>query len=360
MKILLIEPFMSGSHQSWALGLQKYSSHHIEILSLPGRHWKWRMHGGAITLAKEFLDSNFIPDLILATDMLDLTTFLAMTRVKTAQTPVIMYFHENQLTYPWSPQDRDIHAKRDHHYSFINYRSALVADQVLFNSHYHQNSFFEALQRFLKMFPDHRELNNVDLIKNKSRVLYLGLELPEISSSSRQSTILWNHRWEYDKNPEEFYQLLLALKSQHLSFKLNILGERYVRYPAVFDQIKEEFSEDLTHWGYAESKSEYWGLLEQSTLLPVTSNQDFFGISIVEAISAGVVPLLPKRLTYPELLPNSEFLYQSLADLTEKTRQYLSKPYRPPLELMAHARSFNWSQCIETYDELFEGFYKRS
>ena len=38
MKVLLVEPFFSGSHRQWTEGLVKHSRHEIEILSLPGRH----------------------------------------------------------------------------------------------------------------------------------------------------------------------------------------------------------------------------------------------------------------------------------------------------------------------------------
>ncbi|MCB0587349.1 MAG: DUF3524 domain-containing protein, partial [Phaeodactylibacter sp.] len=53
MNILLIEPFLSGSHQKWAEGYRAHSRHNVRILSLKGRHWKWRMHGGAATLAEQ-------------------------------------------------------------------------------------------------------------------------------------------------------------------------------------------------------------------------------------------------------------------------------------------------------------------
>ena len=74
---------------------------------MKGQFWKWRMHGGAITLAESFNNSDWNPDLILCTDMLDLTTFLSLTRKKTKHIPVAIYFHENQISYPWSPKDRD-------------------------------------------------------------------------------------------------------------------------------------------------------------------------------------------------------------------------------------------------------------
>ena len=158
MKILLIEPYFTGSHKQWAEGYKFYSKHEIKILSMKGQFWKWRMHGGAITLAKSFNNSGWNPDLILCTDMLDLTTFLSLTRKKTKHIPVAIYFHENQISYPWSPKDRDKIQNRDNHYGFINYASALSADKVFFNSKFHMNSFLDNLYPFLKNFPDHNQL----------------------------------------------------------------------------------------------------------------------------------------------------------------------------------------------------------
>ena len=75
MKILILEPYYTGSHKQWAEGYKKYSNHEIEILSMKGQFWKWRMHGGAVTLAKQFNNLDYKPDLILSTDMLDFSTF---------------------------------------------------------------------------------------------------------------------------------------------------------------------------------------------------------------------------------------------------------------------------------------------
>ena len=158
MKILLVEPYYTGSHRQWAEGLQNFSKHEIRILSMKGQFWKWRMHGGAVTLAKEFQKIEWKPDFILASDMLDLSTFLSLTKQLSYDIPTAIYFHENQLSYPWSPKDRDIEKNRDSHYGFINYASSLVADKVLFNSKYQTDSYFEALKKLLNNFPDSQKL----------------------------------------------------------------------------------------------------------------------------------------------------------------------------------------------------------
>ncbi|MFT5169279.1 MAG: hypothetical protein ACI8P3_004528, partial [Saprospiraceae bacterium] len=177
MKILIVEPFFSGSHKKWACGYQQYSQHNVEILSLPGRHWKWRMYGGAVSLANTFKKNNYQPDLILASDMLDLSTFVSLLRKEINNIPVALYFHENQITYPWSPTDQDVSLRRDNHYGFINYTSALAADYIFYNSQYHLDSFLRSLPRFLNQFPDYRELQNIDAIRKKSALLYLGVDL---------------------------------------------------------------------------------------------------------------------------------------------------------------------------------------
>ena len=51
MKILLLEPYYTGSHKQWADGYKHYSNNEIRILKMEGKFWKWRMHGGAITLS---------------------------------------------------------------------------------------------------------------------------------------------------------------------------------------------------------------------------------------------------------------------------------------------------------------------
>lgn len=364
MNILLLEPFFSGSHKQWAEGLQRHSSHDIDILSLPGRHWKWRMHGGAVSLASEFNSLEKLPDLILATSMLDLTTFLALTRNQSAGIPAAVYFHENQLTYPWSPQDRDVKKKRNNHYSFINYTSALAADKVFFNSEYHKDSFLGSLPKFLKQFPDKRGGDNVQFIKKKSEVLHLGMDLErfnEFRSSDKEkhsvATILWNHRWEYDKNPEVFFEVLFKLKEKEIDFKLVVLGEQNDVKPSIFDDAKEELKKEIIHWGYVESFEEYARWLWRADILPVTSNQDFFGGSVIEAMFCDCFPLLPNRLAYPEHLPEEldrEFLYEE-GELEARLETAIENIMGiRQVDYQSIVNKYDWGKLISIYDESFD------
>lgn len=368
MKILLVEPYFTGSHAAWAKGYRHHSQHEVNILSLPGRFWKWRMHGGAVTLARQFLESDLTPDLILATDMLDLTTFLALTRTRTATTPTAVYFHENQLTYPWSPTDRDIARKRDKHYGFINYTSALAADAVLFNSQYHLESFLNALPNLLKHFPDYNELNTVQQIQQKSQVLPLGLDLSRFdafkpATTNNKPLLIWTHRWEFDKGPEEFFNALIRLSEQGADFDLAVLGEKFRRKPKIFLSAKKRLGRHIVQFGYVDSFAEYAQWVWQADILPVTSHQDFFGASVVEALYCDCVPLLPKRLAYPYIIPaqyHPQCFYEDFDNLVERLNEAITNidPLRQ-FSLRTVAAQYSWQVQAPRYDAFFLGLVNR-
>lgn len=362
MRICFLNAFHAGSHQAFAEGLQQHSSHDVELLTLPGRHWKWRMHGAAVALARQFLALEHTPELILATDMLDLTAFLALTRSKSAGIPVAIYFHENQLTYPWSPTDADVELKRDNHYGWINYTSALAADAVLFNSGHHKTAFLDALPAFLKSFPDARELTSVADIATKSQVLPLGLNLEKFDAFKQEKEpdspplILWNHRWEFDKNPEAFFQALFVLADRGLDFEVAIVGESYRQKPAIFEEAKSRLGPRIVQFGYADSFEAYARWLWQADIVPVTSNQDFFGISAVEAMYCGCTPLLPNRLAFPEHLPfdGAEACYYNESEsLVDRLAASLAMRDVPGSQLIREfVARYDWKVSIANYDSL--------
>lgn len=371
MKIILIEPFYAGSHKLWADGLAKHSQHEFKLFTLEGRHWKWRMHGGAVSLAKSLNDSiqhspDALPDRILVTSMTDLTVFKSLLHPVFAHTPIIYYFHENQLVYPWSPDDPDILLKRDRHYAFIHVTSALAADEVWFNSEVHRQQFLAAIDPFLTAFPDHQLRETTSEIASKARVMHLGLELEaltqydSISDSTISAlagtppTILWNHRWEYDKNPEEFFEALFTLAGRMVDFELVVTGESYTKSPPIFAEAREKLQRQIVHFGYCESREEYAQWLHRCDFLPVTSRQDFFGISVVEAMACGVTPLLPDDLAYRDHVDEEHYFY-SRGSFSERLFDLVSKGKPPKRFLHSHKMlRYDWKNMAVQYDRAFE------
>ena len=355
MRIALIEAFFTGSHQRWAEELQEFSSHKIDIYALKGNYWKWRMHGGAISLANQFLEKAEDYDLILATDMMDLALFKSLISVKHKDTPIALYFHENQLCYPWSETDRDVQKNRDSHYAFINFSSALVADKVFFNSYFHKDSFLGALTNFLKGFPDYNELDSIKKIEEKSEVLYLGMDLKKFdkykAEQNKKPLILWNHRWEYDKNPTDFFNALYSLQEKNMDFEVVVLGENFRKIPEEFEVAKRKLKYKIIFMGYAENFKDYATWLWKANILPVTSNQDFFGGSVVEAIYCNCYPILPSRLAYPEHLPNQEEkFYNSFKELTQKLENAILD-FKELKSVSSFVKKYDWEAIVGEYDK---------
>ena len=113
LDVRAVEPYFGGSHRYFLKGLAANCSHRVRIFSLPGRHWKWRMHGGGLNLARQLNQATAAagrgPDILFASDMLHLPVLLSLAEPRVRRAPVAVYFHENQLTYPLPPGvERDL------------------------------------------------------------------------------------------------------------------------------------------------------------------------------------------------------------------------------------------------------------
>ena len=301
-RILALEPFYGGSHKAFLDGWIAHSQHHFTVFSLPPYKWKWRMRHSAVTfgsLLQEATNTAHEFDLVWCSDMLNLAEFLGLAPEPIRILPRVAYFHENQLTYPVRVE-RD----RDLHFAYSNFTTCLAADQVWFNSAYHQNEFTSVLAAYLRRMPDYQAADSVKHIVAKSSVQYPGIEETEnaLVRSEGPIRIVWNARWEHDKNPDDFFTAMRELRASGFPFQLIVLGETFSNIPAVFTTAREEFADQILHWGYVEDTAEYHQLLTQADVVVSTANHEFFGIGIVEAMAAGAVPLVPGRLAYPEVL----------------------------------------------------------
>ena len=322
------------------------------------------MTGGALALAEQLRQRDFEPELIVTTDMLDVAAFRGLYR---PHCPMAVYFHENQLTYPDTPGDP---RAGERHYAYKNFTSACAADAVWFNSQYHREAFLGALPEFLAAFPDTTGVEWIPRIAAKSSILPIGLDLqaldthrvPRAAHSDRPPLLLWNHRWEYDKDPETFFEALFKLQEDGIAFELAVLGMPQQRRPmAIFEAARQRLAAHIVQWGRVESRAEYARWLWQADLLPVTSRQDFFGISVVEAIYCHTYPLLPRRLVFPEHLPLSladEYLYDidgatsACDNLYKALLCQLGSVAAPDPELRALVSQYDWAHQVTVYDDL--------
>ena len=268
--------------------------------------------------------------LIMTSDLLNLSELIAL-RPDLSKIRKIIYFHENQLIYPireFISKEKAIKTgatstkKRDFHYGWTQVISCLCATEVYFNSNYNRNSFLEAIPVFLNkptgfLFDIQDVINK---IKIKSTVLYFPVSIPclhlripkskilekytententenikntetrekiNIEISNEIINIVWNHRWEYDKGPEIFFDVIKSLSFITKKFKVIVLGEAFKNIPPIFEEMKEFLGERnyIKHWGFVTGKEEYFRLLNEGDIVISTGIHEFYGVSIIEAV----------------------------------------------------------------------------
>ncbi len=360
LRFLFLEPYFGGSHRDFAEGLAAHSRHRIDLVTLPARFWKWRMRGAALAFSRQVRSPEQYDGLITS-DLLGLADLKALWG--RACPPALVYFHENQLTYPLAPGE-----SLDVHFGFTNVTSALAAQRVLFNSRTHFEAFFDRLPRFLRLMPEHRPMWAVERIRRKSAVLPPGCRFPAIDAEGdgRRAgdggppLIVWNHRWEFDKNPGEFFAALDAVRARGLEFRLALLGESFQERPKEFLAARERYGDWILRYGYEPDRAAYYGWLRRGSIVVSTAIQENFGISVVEAVRHGCLPLLPDRLSYPEILPapfHRDLLYRDREELVDRLATLLRSPQRfgPQREALSCAMGvYSWENLAGRYDAELE------
>jgi glycosyltransferase involved in cell wall biosynthesis len=248
------------------------------------------------------------------------------------------------------------------HLAITNLASALAAKRVLFNSNFHRDDFLGRIPALLRALPPPRPRRAVAEVRRRSVVLHPGVDLPPPPAERRADgppIILWNHRWEFDKDPAGFFQVCDRLRERGLPFRLVLLGESQQFVPKPFLAAKERLGAQVLRYGFVRRRSTYLAWLARADLVISTALQENFGIAVVEAIAAGCYPLLPNALAYPEILPDRlhrRHLYRDLPDLIERCAALLRSPAalaEGRAERRRAVERFAWQRVAKRYDRLF-------
>lgn len=330
MKALLLSAYDAQSHRVWRENLYAMLPQ-IEwvTLTLPPRYFPWRVRGNSLTWAfnhRPALTDNH--DFLLCTSMTDLSALRGFVPAL-ARLPTLVYCHENQFAYPENP---DPQAARTNPVEpqMLSLYTALCADRLVFNSAWNRRSFLEGAEALLRKLPDHVPPGVVERLEAGSVLpvpLDAGLFQPRRAGSDPQVlSIVWNHRWEYDKGPALLLAIVDALIARGMRFRLHLLGQSFRQSPPEFAALQQR----LAAWsrasgiapgvtGHVEDLAAYRALLADSDVILSTALHDFQGLAVQEASALGCAPLAPDRLVYPEYL-GAESLYAGTGSLAEQAQ----------------------------------------
>ncbi len=367
MRILFIEPYDGGSHKAFREAIMTRSCHEVISLTLPARFWKWRMRSAALWFADRIKAEGLTADLIICSDYLNVADFRGLLPAPLDRAPVVLYMHENQMTYPLSPEE-----EFDFHFGFTNILSCLAADRVVFNSDFHREVFLESLSNYLGRMPEGVPKDIRPRIEARSCVLPVGLDrepmevrqgsVPMGENKGQDGPVLlWNHRWEFDKRPEWLVQALLTLADEGLPFRVHLLGEERQR-KTTFASLQERLGPRILEFGHLPNRADYEKVLASSDTVISCAAQEYFGISVAEAIHAGCYAILPRDQVYPSLYDEhcgGRHLYDGPEGLTSLLRDLIQGDLAHDCGLPASCNNYCWSRLIDRYDQLFEDVERR-
>jgi len=155
--------------------------------------------------------------------------------------------------------------------------------------------------------------------------------------TDRALEIVWNHRWEYDKQPEVFFAAMQMLQEHGVEFVLHVMGQSFREVPPCFNQARESLGDRVATWGYQPRES-YLQILRRADFVVSCAAHDFQGLGMLEAISLGLYQSEIGDNAEPEFLfnkinsvldgewpsaPDVSRFY--MADLVSKYRQAINK-----------------------------------
>jgi hypothetical protein len=139
---------------------------------------------------------------------------------------------------------------------------------------------------------------------------YIIPQLETLKDTPKEDKVIWPHRYNADKQPE------------------------------IAEELKTDFKMVITA-KMGLNKEAYYQELASSKIIFSCALHENLGISIMEAVLAGVIPVLPDRCSYAEMYP-AEFLYPSTWTSSEENFLH----YKPQLvefirDRMHHPEKYN-------------------
>lgn len=209
------------------------------------------------------------------------------------------------------------------------------------------------IEKFLKVIKS----TNIDLVVNSkfvhdsilehfeknSEIIYPPVEINKFQKKNQKNpnSVIVISRY----SPEKKLDIAIEIMKDDLDISFKIIGSTYTKSNILYyNQIKEK-AKNYSHIELLKNISRN-ELIEQvaKSKIYLHTSEETFGISVVEAIAAGCIPIVPDNSAHKETVPYDELRYDSIEGAQKKIKKAASGKYdHLLLDLQRHIEQFDES-----------------
>ncbi|EEF23808.1 glycosyltransferase, putative [Ricinus communis] len=197
------------------------------------------------------------------------------------------------------------------------------------------------------------------------RVIENGVDIDKYADAAaptRQPTLIYFGRWSVNKGLREALQVLRALRARDAAWSLTIAGREYDYRAADLHALAAEFGVDeAVRLVASPSDAELRTLMHSASYFICLSQHEGFGLAAVEAMSAGLIPLLSAIPPFQKLAKDTGVPLLLKADPTRAAAAIQALHERPETDHTAlreharlQARRFSWRTVVDAYVAEYE------
>lgn len=142
----------------------------------------------------------------------------------------------------------------------------------------------------------------------------------------KSKTVVFPHRYDFEKNPDIFCDVAENLSNQGINFVITT-GRKELTGTANYQRALNLQSKGILKIYSGLSKKEYYQLLSNSMIIFSSAKQDTVGNCILEGVTLGCTPVVNTGVSYEEFLPKKYIYTDGCVDeACELILKYIDNP----------------------------------
>ena len=320
MKIGIVQPLVGqiGGNDTVLLQEIKALQHHDLTLFTFGKPLKdYGIPNVSVTPIKIPLFGIYQNLFMPKHDYSEMDLIIGNSVIPNTDKPLIIY-DQNHMANDFTNKLSDKYSSGFWKLYSIPYRFLRRFKKTNYNARYYSCSYYsaEALQH---------------AIGKKCDVLYPSVNLEGIQNKPKKKQICVMGRLSPEKNLINTIKILNGTK-----YPCVIAGN--VTDTMYLSTLKKLAKKHITFMENP-SRDEFLGIMSESKIY-FTSSRETFGITTIEAIASGCIPILPDNSAHPETVPFPELRYNIGHDAVRKSEKMMESEY-DIIPLQLHIRQFN-------------------